>query len=480
MRQRNKCNFEEEREKMGRKKWLLTAAGLVIVIGACSGFWLWSGKSGKPLQAAFSTVQVRKGSLDVKISGTGNIEAAQRQTIKASSSGKIAEVKVKQGDKVKKGQVLATFEQSDTTGATSQIRSKQLDLEKKKLDLQTLMDQFKQAPDDDKRAELSINIQKQQLDIESTQADIQSLKADDSSLDPITAPIDGTLATFSIAKGDTIGGQAGTNGSLGEVVDYDHLQMVVGVDELDIPKVKKDQETTVLVEALPDETFTGKVTEIAEEGTASNGVSSFNVTLALNEVKNLKVGMSAEASILVQQKADALYLPIEAVQSFGGRYFVMVPSAGGSGNSGSTDQTAQQQQQGQSASGQRQRQGQSQGTNGAQGGQGTRSWSGNSTRQNRQSATLASSGLRRVSVQVGIHNEDYIEIASGLKEGESVVIPAAASSTSQSRSGAAGIPGFGIGGGAGLQGGGFGGGNRQFNGGTRQSVGGNQGGGSRG
>ncbi|MDB4866859.1 MAG: efflux transporter periplasmic adaptor subunit [Cohnella sp.] len=459
-----------------RNRWWLIALAFVVIAGGCVGLWIRSGKQNKPLQAAYQTTQVRKGNLEVKISGTGNIQPVNRESLKATSSGTVDVVKAKQGDKVKKGQVIATLVKSTNTSTNTvadQIRSKQIDLKKKQLDLETLMTQFKQAPDDDKRNEISINLQKQQLDIQSTQADIQSLQADNTSLDPITAPIDGTLATFTLSKGDTVGGQGNSSSTLGEVVDYNHLQMTVGVDELDISKVKPDQKASVLVEALPDQTFTGKVTDIAQEGTASNGVSSFNVTIALDDVQNLKAGMSAEASILTDQKANALYLPIEAVQSFGNRYFVMVPSTG----SAQAVQTASSTAQGSTPSqtNRRKRNGGQAGFN--QGGQNAANGTGNSARPYNQSAASAQSGMKRIPVQVGIHNEDYIEITSGLKEGEAVIIPTvASSSTSQNRNGAGAIPGLGLGGG--FQGGGFGGGSRQ-SGGNRQSSGNaRQGGGS--
>lgn len=457
-------------------RWWTGGAALIVLAGAAGGYWWWTGKETKPLQAALQTTQVRIGDLEVKISGTGNIEVANRQSLKSSSSGTIASVKVKQGDKVKKGQVLAEFEQKDTSSVDNQIRSKQLDLKKKRLDLENLQTQFKEAPDDDKRAEISISIQKQQLEIETAVSDIETLKDEDSSIEPITAPMDGTLATFDIAEGDTVGGQGGSASSLGEVVDYDHLQMIVGVDELDISKVKLNQQATVLVEALADRTFTGKVSAIAQEGKASNGVSSFDVTITLDEVADLKAGMSAEASILTEQKTDALYLPVEAVQSFGNRYFVMVPSANGTAAEQGQGQAPQQQQAGQAP---QQQQGQEPQRQNARSGDAAAS-----NRQNRQPSALMQSGVTRVSVEVGIHNEDFIEIVSGLKEGDRVVVPTTVGS-SGTQNGSSGMPGFGIGGGAGFpagpQGGGFPGGGGFNGGGNRTSGGGtSQGGGSRG
>ncbi len=423
-------------------KWW--TAGLILIAAAGAGsYFLWSSPNEKPLQAAWQTTQVRKGSLESKISGTGNIQAADRQTLTAQTTGTIASVMVKEGDKVKKGQVLATFEEEDQSSIQSQIRSKELDLQKKRLDLEHLQTQFKEAMDDQSREELRVSIEKQQLDIETVQEDIADLREDlDEALEPITAPIDGTLATFNIREGDTIGGQGGNSEpSLGEVVDYDHLQMVVGVDELDINKVKLDQQATILVEALPDQTFTGKVTEIAQEGTASNGVATFDVTISIDETGDLKAGMSAEASIIVERKADALYLPIEAVQSAGERYLVMVPDSKPEDGEGDGDAKQGQAPQGQP----RQREA----AQSPQGTSGDRAASGNAgNRHMRQMAAFAQSGVRMVTVEVGIHNEDFIEIVSGLNEGDEVVLPqavASSGSNNQMPGGVMTFPGGGIG-----------------------------------
>lgn len=74
------------------------------------------------------------------------------------------------------------------------------------------------------------------------------------------------------------------------------------MDELDIPNIKKDQEVKVTVTALPDKTYTGKVKEIAEQGQVQNGVSSFSVIISLDKTDDLKAGMTADASILVNEK----------------------------------------------------------------------------------------------------------------------------------------------------------------------------------
>ncbi|MFC5406434.1 efflux RND transporter periplasmic adaptor subunit [Cohnella soli] len=494
---------------MNRKSIWISALVVVLAAGAWGGYEVY-GKKDKPLAATLNTTMVRKGTLEVKVSGTGAIQPAARETLKAGTSGTVAKVNFKAGDTVKKGDVLVTFKEEDRS---NQVKSKQIDIKKKKLDLSDMQSKYKQA-DEDSRATIALNIQKQQLDIEQAEEDLRSLQ-DDEGIAPLVAPIGGMLSTFSVAVGDSLN----PNGELGEIVDYSKLRMVVGIDELDIPKVKVGQASTVLVEALPDNSYTGKVVEIADEGTSSNGVASFDVTIELDTAKDLKVGMSAEASIMTAQKADALYVPVSAVQSARGKYYVMVPGAStgtgtgavpanGNASQGQNEQAAQSGQPNQGAAGQAGQSGQQvpegQGGETGQGttsqgrrGQGFGGNGGNASRfQNMTEeeraamreqfmanggaggfspgnipgggATTGATTTSRVEVKVGINNEDYIEIVSGLKEGDLVVLPTVAS-TSSSNNQMGGFPGIGGGfGGAGAFPGGAGGFSGQGQGSNRQ------------
>ncbi|MFD0670200.1 efflux RND transporter periplasmic adaptor subunit [Cohnella sp. GCM10027633] len=446
---------------MASAKWWIAGLAVIVAAGSAGGY-CWLNKEDKQLAPSYSTTQVRKGTIEVKVSGTGSIQAAANETLKATSTGKVEKVYVKEGDKVKKGDVLVAFEQEDLS---TQIRSKKIDLQKKQLELTDLQDKYKTA-DDESRADMVLNIEKQQLDIEMAQADLDDLQSGDA-IEPIVAPIDGTLSTFDVAEGDTIN----PNGELGTIVNLDQMQIVVGVDELDIPKVKADQEAQILVDALPEQTFAGKVVSIADEGTASNGVATFDVTVLLSDITGLKVGMSAQADIMTASKSDVLYLPIDAVQSARGSYYVMVPGSGGTTTGQGTANTQQpgenQQQETQGAQqegaqGTRPQGGQGTGTRGSGfgGGGGAGGQFQNMTEEERTAmreqfqnmteeergamreqftggaggppaggtagtagGTTTATTTSRVNVEVGINNEDYIEIASGLKEGDLVVLP---------------------------------------------------------
>ena len=448
-----------------KRKWWLIGLGVVLAGGSASG-WYYAQSDAEPAAVEVATTQVRKGTLTAAVSGTGSIEAAARETIVAANEGEVGEVFFQEGDEVNKGDVLLTYVQED---ALDQIRSSRLELERQRLELEQLQLDYKEAAEagDGSQNGIQLNIRKQMLTIQELEDEIASLESDEG-IDPIVAPIDGVLKTFDVEPGDVLREDA----EIGEVVDYASMKMVVAVDELDIAEAAIGQEATVLVDALPDRTYAGSVVDIAEEGTASNGVASFDVTVLLNEVDQLKPGMSAEASIVTAQKEDALLLPIEAVQSFRGQYFVLVPAetsaeaeaapaagdteaaAGTRPGSAGTAAAGDAEAAGTRPSGTGTRAERPSGTTASAGERPANAASGTqagaSTGQRNAAGAAGAapgSGQTRVTVEVGIANEDSIEIVSGLAEGDTVILPTttAAGSAQTQTTGRPQTAGFGMG-----------------------------------
>lgn len=419
-----------------KSKWWVFGIGLVLIGGAVGG-WFWFQEEEEIVAAALPTTTVQRGSLVSTISGTGSIEASSRESIIAvvEQPSEVAEVFFQDGDQVAKTDILITFEQED---AESQIRSKEIQLAKAKLTLESQQLQFKEAAEqgEDSQNQIRLNIESQLLEIEQLEKDIADLQSQNVGIDPITAPIDGKLSSFDIEPGDTIR----EDQELGEVVNYSHMKIVVAVDELDIAEVQLGQSAEIVVDALPDRTFTGSVVEIADEGTSSNGVASFDVTVLITEVEGLKAGMSAETTIVTQQADNALFVPIDAVQSVRGEYFVRVPNEESAEEPDETANAGGTEQQGEDGESNRQR-------------------------PNRMAGAPGGMGMEMVPVEVGIHNEDYIEIVSGLSEGDEIIYTSVSGASSQNAQQRGGMGGFGggfPGGGAGVTvpAGRFGGGGR--------------------
>jgi len=146
--------------------------------------------------------------------------------------------------------------------------------------------------------------------------------------DPITAPHAGTVTSLDIGSGSRIQ----LSQVVGHITDYDTLQTVISVDELDIISIKTGQTAEITASAFPDETFEGTVTEVSKEGESQNGVSSFNVTVQLKDSKDLLIGMSTEVSITTESKQDVLYVPIESVKINGGEKYVTIQESASSDN----------------------------------------------------------------------------------------------------------------------------------------------------
>lgn len=241
----------------------------------------------------------------------------------------------------------------------------------------------------------------------------------------LVAPKSGTVTSFTVYVGDRV--NAGQ--TVAHLKSYDDLSTVLSIDELDIPKIKTGQSVSVVVAAYPKKTFSGKVTSIAKEGSDSNGTSSFDVTVHLSKSTGLKPGMTTTANIVLEKKTNILYLSSGAVHQSSDGYYVYLSSSDSNSS-------------GEEASGR---------------------FSNVETTRGKQQA-----------VTVGIHNDQYIEIKSGLQEGQTVQLNAitkssgtsSSSSSSQTQmmpsmnGGGQGSFGGGTGGGAGGNRGGNGGGTR--------------------
>lgn len=313
--------------------------------------------------------------------------------------------------------------------------------------------------------------------VEDAQANLESCT--------VRAPMDGIVTGLDGTVGDSV--KAGA--ALCSILDTTAMTMKISIDELDIGIITPGQSVTSTVDAVPataKKALTGTVTSIAVEGSSSNGVTTYPVTLTLDPDARLKSGMNADASILVTNKENVLLVPIEAVITINSRTFVYVsgtpsiaPSTsrgafgfpgdgtGGADRTGEADQTAGiSDASGAAASPaaspgaggtaasdtvrQRNRSnrtgttgttgtagsagsttGRTAGSSGITGADGSASGSpqGGFTRPGAAAATGYYAGATLVMVEVGEHNETYMEIVSGLSETDQIVLPALTTST---------------------------------------------------
>ena len=215
-------------------------------------------------------------------SGSAVFEAARDFTIKAknlTSTVTVADLLVDEGDYVTAGQSLFLAEADD---------------------IEDIIDSYKDKVDSAKSS------------VESAQSSLDTT-SDNFEDYTITAPISGTVVTKSVNAGENVqnGSQAT---SLAVIYDLTEVTFDMNIDELDISNVAVGQSVDVTADAFEGQTFKGTVTKISMEGTSSNGVTYYPVTVTMTEFGSLLPGMNVEGVIILDEAENTLAIPIDALQ----------------------------------------------------------------------------------------------------------------------------------------------------------------------
>lgn len=421
---------------------------LIIGVISISGYYGYKKFfAAKPVQASaqqYITATAKKMNMQVNVQGTGAAYAAVSKDIMPNNNGTLKDLNLKVGDTVKSGDKLFT---SDSDDLRQNVDKAQNNLDKQKLSLANAKNDNETAMDN-----LAVNDAQNQLNY--------AWKAVNNMA--VTSPINGIIVTENNSNGDNI--QSGK--AVMTVMDPSSMKVKVAIDELDIAKVSVGQKAQITFDALKDKNYDGTVESVSQTGTSNNNVTTYDVVVAIKNPAGIKVGMNANVNIMVSSKENTLTIPSEALIESNGKKYVIVPSSNsnstGANNSGRSNQQGQNGQFS-GANGGQFSNGNTQGQNGN--GQYGNIQNGNSQRQNRNGqgsngqgryaggmgSTFSSIG-RRVEVTTGLENENYVEILSGIDEGQKVLIalPQTSSTTNNMNRNA-------FGGGLGGFGGGFGG-----------------------
>ena len=220
----------------------------------------------------------------------------------------------------------------------------------------------------------------------------------------ITAPITGTIVDKNYNAGET----TEANQVLCTIYDLSYLTMTLSVDELDIANIEVGQSVSIVADAVEDTTYTGTVTKVSVAGTSSGSATTYPVTIRIDETDGLLPGMSVDATIELASAEDVLAIPSAALNRGD---TVLVTADSPSAANGTLV----------------------------------------------ESTTEDGEDYYSVEVTTGVSGDDYIEIVSGLQEGDTVAYIPTSSSSSEMGMMMGGMPG-GMGGGMPSGGGGMGGG----------------------
>lgn len=137
----------------------------------------------------------------------------------------------------------------------------------------------------------------------------------------ITAPISGTVITKNAKVGDKISKSTGGATTLCVIYDLSAMTLEMSVDELDVRSVKVGQEVSVTADAIEGEQFSGTVTNVSLQSSYSSGVTNYPVTITMTETGDLLPGMNVDAEIILDKAEDALCIPAGALMR-GNRVYV--------------------------------------------------------------------------------------------------------------------------------------------------------------
>ena len=317
---------------MKRKKLWIFGGGLVVLLVA--------GLSIASMQDKGMGVQVAtvgRENLQSKVSANGKIQAVTKADISANVMGQVTRLAVKEGDRVSKGQFLMEI---DPRSARANADAMQANLQATQSDLMSANANLAQARSDYDRAKTNraagiisaADFERAKTSFETAQAAQETSRRRSEQAkanvaqshvglgnSTITAPMDGVVTARRIELGETavpgIQNQAGT--VLLTVSDMSKVEAEMEVDEASIPSVKQGQEAQVRIDAYPNQTFQGQVTEVGGSPIlklSSNEATKFKVKVWIkNPPLTIKPGLSAQADIYTGNRDQALSIPFQAL-----------------------------------------------------------------------------------------------------------------------------------------------------------------------
>ena len=301
-----------------KKYKLIAVLGMagIILIGAVAFACL---HKKQPERIVFETETITTGSIGKTVTATGTVEPISKVEVGTQVSGNISKLYVDYNSVVKKGQLIAeldrtnlrselTMQENSLASAENEMNYQQKNYERTR----NLYDQhmvsdaaYEEAEYRYKTAVYTYNRAKESVATAKTNLGYSY----------IYSPIDGVILSKSVEEGQTVAASFSTPTLFTIANDLTQMQVIADVDEADIGQVKEGQYVEFTVDAFPDETFKGEVVQIRLEAQVSSNVVTYEVVInAPNPDLKLMPGLTANISIYSLKKDDILLLPAKALR----------------------------------------------------------------------------------------------------------------------------------------------------------------------
>lgn len=261
-------------KKSKKTRWIILAILLVAAIWGVSAY-----KKKDTNKITYNEIPVELGALHIRILATGTVQPENRLEIIPPIAGRIEKVLIKEGQKVKKGQILAWMSSTERAALLDAARANGADEIKKWEDIYPPT--------------------------------------------PILSPINGTIVLKNIEEGETF---SGTTSLLSM---SDRLTVKAQVDETDIAQVKVEQAAEIVLDAYSSQKIPAKVDKIAFDSTTVNNVTTYIVDVLPETVPEfMRSGMTANVTFLVTSKENIMLIPSETLRTRDGKSTVLVRENG--------------------------------------------------------------------------------------------------------------------------------------------------------
>jgi HlyD family secretion protein len=321
-------------KKRRRRRWLLVlfaAVALIIVVNLLRG---------RPTPVVHVTpVKLETGPVVRRLAETGTIQMDRTVEVKSQVAGRVTRLLADEGDTVRRGQLLAVIDPDPNKAL--QLSGKRASVTRAEMELAEQLRQLEQkrqnftdgiiAREEIERAEYSFelaisSLAQQRLELQILEREVRAQSevvrvASDSLLMQdyeIVSPLTGIITARPVEEGELVTSAVSSNqGSiLFNMGDPERLIVKVQISEVDIGEVKEGLVSEIRVDALPGETFRGRLRRLATTGSIKQGsqVVSFDAEVeVITSEPRLRHGMTADVDIIIQRVDQAPFLPVEAV-----------------------------------------------------------------------------------------------------------------------------------------------------------------------
>jgi len=319
---------------MKRRKIWWIVGGVVVV--AVAGFSVTASNRG-PKPVGVQTAAVGREDLQAKVTANGKVQAQKKVEISATIPGQVTQLAVREGDVVTKGQFLL---QIDSVNPRAAARSSEFSMQALLRDLDGARFTRDQAKADAARAEQNFkagiipeaDLQQARTAAATAEASLLAVERrveqaratlegaqDTLAKTTVRSPIDGIVTARRVEEGEVavIGIQNSPGTVLLTISDMSVVESEMEVDETSIPSVAVGQEAVIRIDAYPNQTFKGTVTEVGSSPiltTSATEAIKFKVKVRIeNPPAGIRPGLSVQADILTGFAGQAVTIPIQAL-----------------------------------------------------------------------------------------------------------------------------------------------------------------------